>query len=83
MEKSKLYKVSGFNNLIRRLGWRRSREPASAHSQTSCGTLAVYAGDLMIRSELLAELDAERGIGDGDTLRHPLRGTQSGCDSAD
>lgn len=81
MAKSKLYNVSGFNHLIRRLGWWRSHEPASAHRQTSCGTLAVYAGALIIRSDVLAEVDAERGI--GDTLLHPLRSTQSGYDSAD
>lgn len=81
MVKPKLYKASGFNNLIRRLCWWRSHEPASAHRQTSCGTLAVYAGALIIRSDVLAEVDTVRGI--GDTLRHPLRSTQSGYDSAD
>lgn len=65
---------------LRRLGWRRSPERASSHVFTNCGTLAVYAGDLMVRSDLVAELDTECGA--EDPLRDPLSGLRGDRNSA-
>ncbi|RML74939.1 hypothetical protein ALQ89_04898 [Pseudomonas amygdali pv. tabaci] len=76
----KLYNVVKFKNLLRRMGSWRSEEREMADGRTGCGTLAVYAGSLMIRSDLLAELDTEPGT--VDTVRGSLSSTQGDRDSA-
>lgn len=58
--------------------YRRSpQKQALDCARTCCGTLAVYAGDLEVRPEVLAALDAECSSRDA---RSNLKSTRDGPD---
>lgn len=74
MEGVKMADSNMIKSQLARLRWREPRKQTADRGRTRCGTLAVYAGDLEISSELLAGLDAEH-MGK-DTLQHLKEGSR-------